>query len=204
MLNHDQNPEHLRNRQEHRLMLAADIASFSTRPPYLQLRLRSTLYQLVEEAAEFVGFPWADSYKEDRGDGFFAIAPDDVCINTVMDSLTHRIYSNLHSYNRNTAAENRFQLRASIHAGYLQHDDFGIAGTAPIHLMRLLDAPVLKQRLADQRTGDMAVIVSDYLFEIATDYLIIDPTHYEMVTVQVKETISPAWIWRPDSQSLPT
>jgi hypothetical protein len=84
----------------------------------------------------------------------------------------------------------------ALHAGYLHHDAHGVTGSAVNELFRLLQAPALKARLADD-DNDFALIISDHLHHAACGYRLLNPGLFEPVTVEVKETRTQAWMWLP-------
>src|SRR5260370_27814952 len=77
---------------------------------------------------------------------------------------------------------------------------YGIAGSAVIHLFRLVEAPALTAEPAHQR-GDFALIVSDYLFVeiIGSSPAPLDPPFFQHIPVEHKETRSRGWIWLQSS-----
>src|SRR5262249_52712895 len=79
------------------------------------------------------------------------------------------------------------RLRMAVHVGFYLPDEYGITSPDLILLFRLLDAPTLKAHLAGH-TEDLALIVSEHLYGIATNYGPIKPGDYRATTVAVKET----------------
>ena len=56
-------------------MLAVDIAGFTCadRDSEICLYLRRSLYQILQDAFQGSGLPWAECHHEDRGDGVLVI-----------------------------------------------------------------------------------------------------------------------------------
>jgi hypothetical protein len=181
-------------------MFAVDIASFGRRDPDLQLHLRAALYQIIQESCDVTGIAWDDCYHEDGGDGLLVITHTDESIEALLDTFVTQVRTGLRKYNKVASITAQIELRMAIHAGYIYRDAHGTSGTAVTHLFRLLEAPVLKTELA-RRHSDFALIVSDYLYREIIRYApgLIDPVSFQHVTVEVKETRSPGWIWRPPS-----
>jgi hypothetical protein len=191
------------NRQRcHRAMFAVDIAAFGNRPAHLQILLRKVLYDIVPDACDAAGLPWKDCHHEDRGDGMFVIARSDADIDILLNPLAAQISHALRQHNNTANDTARIQVRMAIHAGYIQRDAHGITGPDLNHLFRLLEAPALKTTLTAHSCG-LALIVSGYLFDIATTYDLINPDEYEPTTVNLKETNATAWTRIP-SPSPPT
>ncbi|GAA2165008.1 hypothetical protein [Actinomadura napierensis] len=92
------------------------------------------------------------------------------------------------------------QLRLAVHTGQVHRDEHGVAGTALVHLFRLLDAPAVKKTAAD--TGaDLTMVVSDRLYTDATESGgLIDPAAYTPHRITSKETRTRAWIWTPPTR----
>jgi hypothetical protein len=58
-------------------MLAVDIAGYTRadRDNDIRLYLRRSLYQILQDAFQGSGLPWAECHHEDRGDGVLIIIP---------------------------------------------------------------------------------------------------------------------------------
>jgi hypothetical protein len=74
----------------------------------------------------------------------------------------------------------------------IQSDDNGISGQSVIHLFRLLQSAALKHALA-KHNADIAFIASEYVYQEILQYEY-DNAVYEPVDVQMKETITRAWL----------
>jgi class 3 adenylate cyclase len=179
-------------------MFAADITAFSRRDPRLGLLAREALYTIVEDACHAAGIDWSNCYHEDRGDGLVALAPPDESVETLIDPLVGHIRAGLNCYNTILASNARIQLRIAIHAGHVFTDARGISGDAVNHLFRLLQAPAFKARLT-HCNSEVAVIASDHYYREIITYSPgqISADCFEPITVNIKETSSPAWAWLP-------
>ncbi len=171
----------------HRAMFAVDIASFGRRNPRLQLRLRAALYGIMQQACGAAGISWHDCEHEDRGDGILTITPAGADIETLLHLLPRHISDRLCEHNEEVPCAERIQVRMAINAGWVFRDAHGVAGLAVVHLFRLLEAPALKAELA-HRHGDFAYPPDPT-----------EPALFHQITVEVKETREPAWIWLPAS-----
>ncbi|CNG54525.1 Uncharacterised protein [Mycobacterium tuberculosis] len=173
------------------VLLAIDIARFTSRDEAMQIHLREVMYRIVDEAFTTAR---AGRRLEDRGDGIFMIIGPRTGLDVVLSSLVQNIREGIREHNGNAVPAARIQLRMALHAGFLHEDAYGVAGGAVNRLFRLLDAPVMKDRLAADGT-DFALVMSDYVYEAATGYHLIDPADFEMINVEVKETCTSAWLW---------
>jgi hypothetical protein len=181
-------------------MFAVDIVGFSAadRDDEVRLFLHQTLYRLLEQAFEDAQLGWSDCLREDRGDGVLMIVPALVPSVTVIGPLLNRLTAGLRRHNRVVTKAAQIQLRVAMHYGEVHLDDYGVAGSALIHVFRLLDAPVLKRALSASG-GDLALIVSDYFYEsvIRREPVLSDPAVFQRVRVAVKETRTHAWLHQP-------
>lgn len=191
----------IRHRPVTTTMAAVDICKFGTRRHTpTQLQLRREMYLLVAEACRLTRVPWAACYREDRGDGALFIVPPDIAPDHLLDPFAHHLTAVLRGYNRLAGHTTRLQLRLAVHTGQVHRDEHGVAGTALVHLFRLLDAPAVKKTAAD--TGaDLTMVVSDRLYTDATESGgLINPGVYTPHRITSKETRTRAWIWTPPTR----
>jgi CRP-like cAMP-binding protein/tetratricopeptide (TPR) repeat protein len=157
--------------------------------------VRVALYEILRGAFEASGVRWAACYREDRGDGAVIVVPPVISTLRVVDPLATELADRLRQYNRRASEVVRIQLRVALHVGPVGKDAEGLTGQAVITTARILDAPVIKARLAAEQ-ADMAFAVSDYVF----DYVVrncggrVDPAAFEHAECQVKESKVSAWV----------
>jgi CRP-like cAMP-binding protein/tetratricopeptide (TPR) repeat protein len=178
-------------------ILFTDVAGFGN-----PLRLdpdrevvRAALYEILRASLAAAGVPWADCYYEDRGDGAVIVVPPTISTLRVVDPLIPELAARLRQYNRRASEVVRIQLRAALHVGPVGTDAEGLTGQAVISTARILDAPVVKERLADAR-ADLIFAVSDYVYEHVVRHGAgrVDSGAFEHVAAQVKESRVSAWI----------
>ncbi|MEU9842188.1 hypothetical protein AB0C69_23500 [Actinomadura sp. NPDC048032] len=143
-------------------MAAFDICDFSSGAPRLMLHKRYTMYQVIQEAAGAAELSWTDCEREDRGDGFFLLAPPGYSVHSLIISLAPEISTRLRQINKGLPAKQQLRLRMAVHDGELTHDDHGVVSPDLNLLFRLLNAPALRARFEQ---GDFALIVSDDVYE---------------------------------------
>lgn len=87
------------------------------------------------------------------------------------------------------------RLRVALHVGPVVCDREGVCGESVIIGARLLEAPVLKRRLAAQ-DGDLGLIVSSYVYHTVVKHAPggIDPASFRRVHVRIKESRLSAWV----------
>jgi CRP-like cAMP-binding protein/tetratricopeptide (TPR) repeat protein len=187
-------------------ILFTDVAGFGN-----PLRLdpdravvRAALYEILRSSFQAAGVPWADCYYEDRGDGAVIVVPPTVSTLRVVDPLIPELAARLRQHNRRASEVVLIQLRAALHVGPVGKDAEGLTGQAVISTARILDAPVVKERLADAR-ADLIFAVSDYVYEHVVRHGAgrVDSGAFEHVAEQVKESRVSAWIHLAGRLELP-
>jgi CRP-like cAMP-binding protein/tetratricopeptide (TPR) repeat protein len=178
-------------------ILFTDVAGFGN-----PLRLdpdrevvRAALYEILRSSFEASGVPWAGCYYEDRGDGAVIVVPPTISTLRVVDPLIPELAARLRQHNRRASEVVLIQLRAALHVGPVGTDAEGLTGQAVISTARILDAPVVKERLADAR-ADLIFAVSDYVYDHVVRHGagLVDSGAFEHVAAQVKESYVSAWI----------
>jgi class 3 adenylate cyclase len=183
----------------HCAMLTVDIAGFGSRDADTQRHLHDNLYQIVEGACENTGLPWPACHHEDRGDGILLIAPPIISAE-LLDPLAAHLHAALRRHNRHTSTTAKIQLRMAIHAGYIRLEQQGVVGHDVNHLFRLIEATEFKTRFAASQT-EFALIASNDLYNAVIQHGpgLMEPANFQQVTINNKETCTPAWIWLPNT-----
>jgi CRP-like cAMP-binding protein len=173
-------------------VLFLDVVSFTGehRDDADRLEIRRAVYALFQEAAEASGVPWQACHREDRGDGVLLIVPATTPTAVLIKQLIGRLAESLEEHNRLAAESTRIELRVALHVGPVESDENGVNGTAINHTARLLDSPVLRQRLADS-AADLGFIVSDAVFQSVVARA--ERAGYAVAQFQVKESFITAW-----------
>jgi CRP-like cAMP-binding protein/tetratricopeptide (TPR) repeat protein len=178
-------------------ILLTDVAGFGNprRNDSDREAVRKALYEIVRSSLEAAGVPWPDCYHEDRGDGMIIVVPPTFSTLRVVDPLIPELAVRLRQYNRRASEVVLIQLRAALHVGPVGKDAEGLTGQAVIGTARILDAPVVRDALADSR-ADLVFAVSDYVYDHVVRHGAgqVDAGAFEHVECQVKETRVSAWI----------
>jgi hypothetical protein len=115
-------------------------------------------------------------------------------------ALLHRdLPGELRRHNRTYSDVVHIRLRVAVNVGPVKSDTVGMSGEAIIRVARLIDAPVLKEAMAE--TGaTLGIIASQFVYETAIRHApeSIDIDGYKPVEVDVKETRIPAWMQLSD------
>ncbi|MEU4828533.1 hypothetical protein AB0H37_42350 [Actinomadura sp. NPDC023710] len=183
----------------HTTLIGVDIPRFGDqrRDADAQRLLRKHLYEHLQRAFEISHMPWTACYAEDRGDGALILLPSDTAPTDVMDPLAHHLTALLRRSNRLANDLGRLRLRMAVHAGDVEHDDHGVLGAALTHLFRLLEAPAFKQRLQQVPDADLAMLVSQELYQHAAATGLINRAAYRPINVRHKETRTCGYLWLP-------
>jgi CRP-like cAMP-binding protein/tetratricopeptide (TPR) repeat protein len=157
--------------------------------------VRKALYEISRSAFEVSGVPWANCYYEDRGDGAVIVVPPTIATVRAVDPLIPELASRLRQYNRRASDVVQIQLRVALHVGPVGRDPEGLNGEAIIVAARILDAPVLKARLAADQ-ADLMFAASDYVYDHVIRHCVgrVDSAAFEHVDYQVKKTRVSAWV----------
>lgn len=184
-------------------MLAVDIEGFTRadRDSEIQLYLRRSLYQILQDAFAGSGLPWARCHHEDRGDGVLVIVPSHAPAYGLIDPLPERLRSLVRRHNRVTREPAQMQLRAAINVGLIDRDDHGLVGDELNLLFRMLDARPLRQALTG--TGaELALAISRYVHHslVLQHPTLVDPALFRPLDARVKRTRIHAWLYVPGHQ----
>ncbi len=157
--------------------------------------VRAAMYEILRSAFEVSGVPWEACYREDRGDGAVIVVPPTISTHRVVDPLVAELADRLRQYNRRASEVVRIQLRVALHVGPVGKDAEGLTGQALIAAARIVDAPVIKARLAAEQ-ADLVFAASDYVYEHVVRNCAgrVDPAAFEHMECQVKEMHVSAWV----------
>jgi tetratricopeptide (TPR) repeat protein len=190
----------------HWSVVAFDVEGFSDphRDDAAQTAVRARVYELVREAFDSAGVPWADCTHEDRGDGAIVLVPAEISKVLLLDPLPGHLSAALTDHNRDAPLAERIRLRLAVHAGEISVDQHGLSGIDLIEACRMLDADELRGALRHSPVP-LAVIVSGTVYDgiVRHRHRTIDPSTYHPVTIEVKRTKLPAWIHLPGTRTPP-
>jgi hypothetical protein len=192
------------NRLTYRLVLAVDVEKYSTRDAREQLRAQTELQRILSAAARNVGLDQREWYEQVSGDGELVVLPEDVDVPVVVGDFTSSLETILGECNRRVIGGTRvrLRLRVALHHGTLMPGPFGPAGDAPIVVSRLLDAKPLRRLLAEQQERDLALIVSQSLYQdvVRTGFCSLDPEEFQPVRVNAKGMQYNGFVRRSDQR----
>ncbi|MEX3104026.1 MULTISPECIES: hypothetical protein [unclassified Streptomyces] len=194
-LSHPRPPDDLAHR---RLCLAADVEQYSRLDTRTQSAVQSDLVRMLDEAAASSGLDRAAWTRQPQGDLEFAVLPEATPENALLGSFVHHLAVRLGDRNARPAAQ-RVRLRVAVATGMVANAALGHAGPAPVAVARYINAPQIRAVLATLTTADLAVIVSDGLYQdvVRSGQRDLDPAQYVRVHVRVKEFGGYGWIRVP-------
>ncbi|WP_231648448.1 ATP-binding protein [Saccharothrix sp. NRRL B-16348] len=184
----------------HRTIVVVDVEGFGDPRRTLphQVGTRAGLYRVVARAMDAAGVPWRACYHEDRGDGIFVLVPPRYAKGPLVEVLPEALVRALQQHNDTSPAAQHTRLRVAVHAGEVALDGHGATSTALTTAFRLLNAPPVRQALAES-PGLVAFVVSHWIFdEVVQHSDVLDPATFRPVSVAVKEIHETAWITLPD------
>jgi hypothetical protein len=184
-------------------MFAVDIAGFTRadRNSEIRLYLRRSLYQILQEAFQGSGLPWAECHHEDRGDGVLIIVPPHIPGYGLIDPLPERLRGLIRRHNRLSHESAQMQLRAAATIGPVDRDDHGLVGDDLNQLFRMLDARPLRRALTDSG-AELALVISRYVHDnlVIQHPSLVNPALFRPLNTRVKRTRIHAWIYVPGQQ----
>ncbi|MFC9431879.1 hypothetical protein [Streptomyces sp. NPDC056987] len=184
------------------LCMAADVEKYSCRDTPDQETIQADLVRVLEEAAVLSGLDRTAWDRQPQGDQEFAVLPLDTPEPEVLGGFVRNLATRLGESNANRAEKERMRLRLAIDFGVARTAALGHSGPAPVSVARYLNAGVLKRVLKAINSTDLAVIVSDRLYQdvvrLRGEGEGLDPARYVQVHVQEKEFSGYGWIHVPE------
>lgn len=184
-----------------RLCMAADTVSYSRFTASEAARSQERLVEVLAEARRAAGIPEQNVDLQPSGDGQFAILPTGLDETVVIPRLVEGVRTALATVNADLSDRARLRLRVALHRGHVAPGANGWVGAVTVAVHRLLDCAPLRSRLAQDRSTDFALIVSDVLFNdvIATAGGDLDPAGFEPVDAILpdKGFAERAWVHTP-------
>ncbi|MGA5358393.1 hypothetical protein [Streptomyces purpurascens] len=181
-----------------RLCLAADVEQYSRLDTRTQSAVQADLVRMLDEAAALTGLDRAAWTRQPQGDLEFAVLPEATPEDAVLGPFIHHLAVRLGDRNARPATQ-RVRLRLAVDTGVVADAALGHAGPAPVAVARYVNAPQLRAVLAILTAADLAVIVSDRLYQdvVRSGRPDLDPAQYVRAHVRVKEFGGYGWIRVP-------
>ncbi|GGL27947.1 hypothetical protein [Planomonospora parontospora] len=181
--------------------LAVDIQNYSGRNDLQQLHLQSALTQVLDAATSAVGLDrsrWSE--RQPQGDGEFAWLPPDVHLDVLVGPFIRELHAELGGHNRRCPGDfcTPIRLRVALHFGPVRLGAAtGVAGGHAVRVGRLLDSAPVRVALDACQAADLALIVSDRLYDDFISQGLGKPEQYRRVRVEVKRDHCIAYVHVP-------
>ncbi|MGI5165410.1 hypothetical protein ACQEU3_13725 [Spirillospora sp. CA-253888] len=173
----------------YRLLLAVDLEQYSRLLPQQQLIAQTDLRRLLDDCARRTGLGPDGWYRQVGGDGELVVLPTDSDVLRAVGPFTRRLEEALADRNRYRLDTPRLRMRMALHHGpLLIEGPLGPAGDPPIVVARLLDSAPLRRHLADHPDRDLALVVSDSLYQdvVRSGFCELDPAAFTALEVETK------------------
>ncbi|MFC4897265.1 hypothetical protein ACFQVD_23100 [Streptosporangium amethystogenes subsp. fukuiense] len=181
------------------LLLGADVAGYGKGDSSRQFAVQGAFLQLVSEAAACARLDRDTWLRQPSGDGELAVIPDDGSEPQVVDDFVRHLNVLLGRHNEGTDPSFRLRLRVAVHFGMTSPAANGIAGKAVVEVSRMLDSAVLHEALQTTPDANLALMVSQRVYEDTVEYGLTTYAgdDFRQVTVRHKEFEQSAWIHVP-------
>ncbi|WAP55060.1 hypothetical protein [Streptomyces sp. S465] len=182
------------------LCLAADVERYSRLDIPQQERTQAELVGVLDRAAALSSLDRLSWNRQPQGDQEFAVLPVGTPEQVVLGEFVRNLTVALKECNAHRPRKQPMRLRLAVDIGVARTAALGHSGPAPIAVARYLNAPPLKSVLSGTRTTDLAVIVSDRLYQDVVQHHShgLDPDQYVKVHVQHDEFAAYGWIQIPE------
>lgn len=192
-----------RDLPEYRPLITGDIENYSSRTGPQQGALQKGLMDCLEAAAEAAGLSRLEWLLQPSGDGECSVLPQDTDMVRLTDVFLREFDIALAVYNRRRQPFDwtRMRVRLALHVGPVHvRGANGFPGDHGVQVGRLVDAPALRDALAACPGADLAVIVSDRLYDdyIVQGYGELRPAEFRQVHVVVKNQRYTAYVYVPN------
>ncbi|WP_262698686.1 MULTISPECIES: hypothetical protein [Streptomyces] len=182
------------------LCMAADVERYSRLDIPQQERTQAELVGVLDKAAALSGLDRPSWKRQPQGDQEFAVLPAGTPEQVVLGEFVRNLAVALGECNAHRPRKQPMRLRLAMDLGVARTAALGYSGPAPIAVARYLNAPPLKSVLSGTRTTNLAVIVSDRLYQDVVQHHShgLDPDQYLKVHVRHDEFAGYGWIQIPE------
>lgn len=172
-------------------MVSVDVEKYGDRNTAEQYEAQRVLRFLLEGAARAAGLGLDFWHSQWSGDGLFAVLPTHTSIGERAGRFIQELNVLLGAHNRRPRAQpwTPIRLKVALHEGPVRTDGAtGTAGPPAVAVNRLIDADALRVALECCHGADLAVVVSERIFNdyIADGYGDLRPSEFREVHVAAK------------------
>ena len=148
-----------------RFLVAIDIEGFSRRYVAEQATIQNDLENAMTKAAAGAGLDRGRWYRQPRGDGELAVLPQSDNGLSLVADYPRKLASAVAEVNLAGNTGSRLRVYLAIHHGAVTPGRFGPVGAAPVVISWLVDAEPARQQLRERSDLDIALIVSETVYE---------------------------------------
>lgn len=182
------------------------MAGYGPRAELFQADMRQGVSRLLDEAAAAAGLRRDGWTRQTRGDGEFAVLPEDEPEDRVVYQFVQELNAGLGHYNRLKADEAGLRLRLALHFGPASPGASGFTGSGPVVAEQLCGSGLVRKALELGNTP-LVVVLSEVVYTDTVRSLRIPVPLKRLRRVRIREEDweGDAWLWLPghDANDLP-
>ncbi|GGQ48201.1 hypothetical protein [Couchioplanes azureus] len=182
-----------------RLCLVTDIERYSRHSNREQVDAQRRLTRVMQDACARAGIVWPRPQKQ--GDGQLIVMRPGLDETHAVPALVLGLRHGLYETNRDGGLFGRLRLRAALAEGIIATGANGYVGEAVIEACRVVDSPQMRAALVDDDSIDLALAVTDELFQavVRPGDSTLDGADFTATAVAVpgKNFRSSAWLHTP-------
>ncbi|MFF3440744.1 hypothetical protein [Streptosporangium sp. NPDC002721] len=183
-------------------MFSVDVENYSGRNAAEQYEAQRGFDRVLGAAARRTRLDRDEWITQWSGDGGFAVLPGDTPIGVLAETFVQEIDVALGARNGRPrpAPWTRLRLRLALHEGPVRTDGAtGVPGPHAVQVNRLVDADAVRVALSSCPGANLAVIVSERVFnDYLTDgYGRLSPAEFRQVRVKAKKETYLAYLYVP-------
>ncbi|MBX9392077.1 hypothetical protein K4749_00305 [Streptomyces sp. TRM72054] len=180
-----------------RLIVAVDLAGYSRHDHLRQLNAQRRLMEVMQRVCQETGIDRDSCLRQPQGDGELLLLPPALDEGRVVPGLVQELSTAVREINRDLHDEARLRLRAALHQGIVHEGANGFVSRGVVRACRLLDSPLLREALNTLPACELALAVSDQLFEDVLEhgYRGLDPARFSRYRVEIPDKGFAADTW---------
>lgn len=180
-------------------LLGTDVSGYGKGDSAQQYTVQQTYRTLMDQAAAGALLDRSGWLRQPSGDGELAVILDEGCEPRVVDDFVRHLNVLLTQHNRGLDEERRLRMRVAAHHGMCSPAANGLAGRAVVELARMLDSTSLRAALGANPAADLALMISQRVYEDTVEYGLTTyaPDEFTQVEVEHKEFAQHAWLHVP-------
>ena len=184
-----------------RLCVAIDVDNFTRWDHEGQAAAQQGLREVLAAARTATDLPGDHWTAQPSGDGELDVLSPGIDERNVIRDFVIGLRQALDETNRGRRPFDRLRLRVAIHEGVVELAQWGATGRAAAVIHRLLSSQDLRKALRDNPSADLALIVSQPIFDdhIGRDHDDFDADSFRPAAIDVPTNLfsTYAWIWIP-------